>query len=80
MEMFELGADSKRLLMEIRDRLPAATTPSAVPDAFQPWEIFGARSQSVLVAWADARGDTVWLPRGVAAPADHRRLYVRKTS
>ena len=75
MQTFELGADSKRLLIEIRDRLPATTTPP--PADVRPWEIFGPREQAVLWAWLGPDNQVAWVKRGEQPAAKgYRRLYV----
>lgn len=74
-QVVELGADSKRLLMEIRDRLPA-TTPRA-PDGMQLWEMFGPREQAVLCAWLTPENQVAWVKKGMIPKNGLRPLYVR---
>ena len=74
MQTFELGADSKRLLIEIRDRLPATTPPP--PADVRPWEIFGPREQAVLHAWLTPGNTVSWVKKGIVPGNGLRRLYV----
>ena len=78
-QVMELGTDSKRLLIEIRDRLPAATPPP-LPADVRPWEIFGPREQAVLHAWVGLDNQVVWIKRGGLAAEGYRRLYVADVS
>jgi len=81
MNVVELGADSKRLLIEIRDRLPAATTPPAAPDGLVRWEIFGPREQAVLVAWVTPGNQVAWTRKDAPPNAPSwRPIYVRAES
>lgn len=78
MQTFELGADSKRLLIEIRDRLPATTPPP--PADVQPWEIFGPREQAVLAAWLTPDNQVAWVKKGMVPKNGLRPLYVGNAS
>ena len=69
-----------KVLTQIKDRLPAATSSLAAPDDFQLWEIFGPREQSVLVAWLTPDNQVAWVKKGMIPGNGLRPLYVRNAS
>ena len=74
MNVVELGADSKRLLIEIRDRLPVAP---ASPAEFDPAPLV---TPAGLAVWVEPfQRLTVWLPESMPGPqGEHwRRVYVK---
>lgn len=82
-QVVELGADSKRLLAEIRDRLPATAPPPAPAeywmDWFTLWEILVPKEKGWLVAWLSPDNQIAWVERGSKPTMKGcRMLYVGK--